>query len=120
MAKAGFKKSSTHKNAGQLLEKNKDSIIGINDPNGLYNNPLTNEPYQNIHGHMMKDIKVYEKDISKQELQEFLESLPQDNFSDIRDFFDTMPKLKHKIEVLNPKTNVKSDVFFVGLSDFFE
>ena len=57
---------------------------------------------------------------SKEELQEFLESLPQDNFNDIRDFFDTMPKLKHKIEVLNPKTNVKNDVFFVGLSDFFE
>ena len=31
--------------------------IGINDPNGLYNNPLTNEPYQNIQGHIIKDIK---------------------------------------------------------------
>ena len=71
--------------------------------------------------HIFEGDKIYPtKDISKQELQEFLESLPQDNFNDIRDFFDTMPKLKHKIEVLNPKTNVKSDVFFVGLSDFFE
>ena len=25
--------------------------IGIYDPNGLYNNPLTNEPYQNIYSH---------------------------------------------------------------------
>ena len=41
----------------QILETGKDSIIGINDPNGLYNNPLTNEPYKNIHGHMLKDIK---------------------------------------------------------------
>jgi hypothetical protein len=71
--------------------------------------------------HIFEGDKIYPtKDISKQELQEFLESLPQDNFNDIRDFFDTMPKLKHKIEVLNPKTNVKSDVFFIGLSDFFE
>jgi hypothetical protein len=71
--------------------------------------------------HIFEGDKIYPaKDISKEELQEFLESLPQDNFNDIRDFFDTMPKLKHKIEVLNPKTNVKSDVFFLGLSDFFE
>jgi len=71
--------------------------------------------------HIFEGDKIYPaKDISKEELQEFLESLPQDNFNDIRDFFDTMPKLKHKIEVLNPKTNVKNDVFFVGLSDFFE
>ena len=71
--------------------------------------------------HIFEGDKIYPtKDISKQELQEFLESLPQDNFNDIRDFFDTMPKLKHQIEVLNPVTNVKSDVFFVGLSDFFE
>jgi len=71
--------------------------------------------------HIFEGDKIYpSKDISKKELQEFLESLPQDNFNDIRDFFDTMPKLKHKIEILNPKTNVKSEVFFVGLSDFFE
>ena len=71
--------------------------------------------------HIFEGDKIYPaKDIARQELQEFLESLPQDNFNDIRDFFDTMPKLKHKIEVLNPVTNVKSDVFFIGLSDFFE
>jgi len=71
--------------------------------------------------HIFEGDKIYPaKDISKEELQEFLESLPQDNFNDIRDFFDTMPKLKHKVEVLNPVTNIKSDVFFVGLSDFFE
>jgi len=71
--------------------------------------------------HIFEGDKIYpSKDISKKELQEFIESLPQDNFNDIRDFFDTMPKLKHKIEILNPKTNVKSEVFFVGLSDFFE
>ena len=34
-----------------------EALNGINDPNGLYNNPLTNEAYKNIHGHMLKDIK---------------------------------------------------------------
>lgn len=71
--------------------------------------------------HIFEGDKIYpSKDISKQELQEFLESLPQDNFNDIKDFFDTMPRLKHKVEVVNPITKVKNEVVFTGLSDFFE
>ena len=34
-------------------------------------------------------------------------------------FFDTMPRLKSVVEVINPKTNVKSNVTFTGLADFF-
>jgi len=34
-------------------------LIGINDPNGIYNNPLTNEPYKNIYANEneLKNIK---------------------------------------------------------------
>ena len=39
--------------------------------------------------------------------------------SKIRKFFDEMPKLRHEVEVENPKTKVKSTVTFSGLSDFF-
>ena len=71
--------------------------------------------------HIFEGDKIYPaKDISKQELQEFLESLPQDNFNDIKDFFDTMPRLKHKVEIVNPVTKVKNEVTFTGLTDFFE
>ena len=58
--------------------------------------------------------------LNKKELREFLESLPQEAFIKIRKFFETMPILKHEIEVTNPKTNVKSKVVLTGISDFFE
>jgi hypothetical protein len=71
--------------------------------------------------HIFEDDKIYPaKDVSKEELQQFLESLPQENFINVKDFFDTMPRLKHEIEVTNPVTSVKSKVVFSGLSDFFE
>ena len=68
-----------------------------------------------------KGEKVYDpKDQSKKELIEFLEQLNTQQFKDVQNFFDTMPKLKHEIEVLNPKTKKKSKITLTGLNDFFE
>ena len=60
------------------------------------------------------------KDQTKKELTEFVEQLNTKQFADVQNFFDTMPKLKHTIEVENPKTKVKSEVVLQGLNDFFE
>tara|TARA_Y100001972_G_scaffold82315_1_gene100173 strand:+ start:65 stop:781 length:717 start_codon:yes stop_codon:yes gene_type:complete len=60
------------------------------------------------------------KDSTQKELKEFLESLPQAAFLKIKKFFDTMPQLRHEVEVTNPKTGVKSKVTFRGLQDFFQ
>ena len=49
----------------------------------------------------------------------FLESLNGDQFDKLRKFFETMPTLKHEVEVENPNTKVKNKVSFSGLSDFF-
>ena len=38
----------------------------------------------------------------------------------IRKFFDTMPHLRHEIEVENPKTKVKNKITFKGIQDFFQ
>jgi len=35
-------------------------------------------------------------------------------------FFDTMPKLRHEVEVTNPKTKVKGKVIIEGLDNFLE
>lgn len=56
---------------------------------------------------------------TQEELKEFFENLSQDQFSKIRKFFDTMPKLRHITKVKNPKTGVESTVTFSGLQDFF-
>ena len=70
--------------------------------------------------HIFEGDKIYPaKDTSKQELKEFIESLPQDAFTKIKTFFDTMPKLKHEIEVTNPNTKVTSKIVLTGIADFF-
>ena len=58
-------------------------------------------------------------DYSKKELSEFIEQLTSQQFKEIESFFDTMPKLSHKVKVTNPNTKVKSDVVLEGLSAFF-
>jgi hypothetical protein len=58
-------------------------------------------------------------DVSKKELNEFLESMNSSQFKDIEKFFETMPKLSHPIKVVNPNTKVESEVVLEGLASFF-
>ena len=58
-------------------------------------------------------------DVSKKELVEFLDQMNTNQFKDIEEFFNTMPKLSHKFKVTNPKTGVESDVVLEGLASFF-
>jgi len=58
-------------------------------------------------------------DVSKKELNEFLESMNSSQFKDIEKFFETMPKLSHTIKVTNPNTQVESEVVLEGLASFF-
>ncbi len=58
-------------------------------------------------------------DVTKKELIEFLEQLNSSQFKYIEKFFETMPRLSHKIKVTNPKTEVESEVILEGLASFF-
>ena len=58
-------------------------------------------------------------DYTKEEMQTFLESLSTDVFVKIQNFFNTMPRLQHEVEVENPKTKVKSKIMLSGLQSFF-
>ena len=71
--------------------------------------------------HIYEGDKIYPaKDSTKEELKEFVESMSQEVFKKVKNFFDTMPQLRHEIEVENPKTKIKSKVVFRGLQDFFQ
>ena len=59
-------------------------------------------------------------DCSKKELTDFIEQLNSQQFKEVENFFDSMPKLSYTVEVLNPKTKVKNEITLEGLSDFFE
>ena len=50
---------------------------------------------------------------------EFFDSISQESLVNIRKFFDTMPQLKHVMEVENPKTKVVSTVTLEGYLIFF-
>ena len=58
-------------------------------------------------------------DCTKKEVKEFLESMNSSQFKEIEKFFESMPKLKHTIEVTNPNTKVTSEVVLEGLASFF-
>jgi len=58
-------------------------------------------------------------DCTKKEVKDFLESMNSSQFKEIEKFFETMPKLKHTINITNPNTKVKSEVVLEGLASFF-
>ena len=63
---------------------------------------------------------VYESsDFTEKELDEFLDGFTTEALKKIKIFFDTMPRLRHEIEVENPETKVKSKVVLEGLRSFF-
>jgi len=58
-------------------------------------------------------------DCTKKELIDYIETMTNQQFKLIEEFFDTMPKLLHNIKVVNPKTGVENEVTLEGLSSFF-
>ena len=58
-------------------------------------------------------------DCTKKELDEWLGTLNTSQFKEIEYFFETMPKLTHKVKVMNPNTKVESEVTLEGLTSFF-
>ena len=59
-------------------------------------------------------------DMSEKELEEFIDSLTAEQFEGITDFFDTMPKVQHSVEVTNPKTKKKGEIIIEGIQSFFD
>ena len=59
------------------------------------------------------------KDYTPSERLEFIEQLNSKQYKKVEKFFETMPKLSHTIEVVNPNTKKKSSVVLEGLADFF-
>ena len=61
--------------------------------------------------------QVYDE-MNQQELQEFVEQMTTEQFEEVQGFFDTMPKLRHTIEVENPNTGHVSKVHLEGMQSF--
>ena len=63
---------------------------------------------------------VYERaDMDEKELDEFLGQLDANMFKKVESFFNTVPRLKHEVNVTNPKTGVENKIVIEGLQNFF-
>ena len=69
-----------------------------------------------VHG----DEVYYRVDMTEKEVSEFLDSLTGEQFELLVQFFESMPKLRHVVQVTNPKTKKKSQVILEGLQSFLE
>ena len=68
--------------------------------------------------------KVYQGDeiydsFTKKEALDFLGDMNNSQFEKVQGFFESMPKLEHTIEVINPKTKVVNETKLEGLAAFF-
>jgi len=66
------------------------------------------------------DEKQVYKNFTEEELNEFIDSLPQEQFKKISEFFENMPKLEHTVKFTCPKCKTKNSFKLTGLQDFFD
>ena len=65
-------------------------------------------------------VETYEAaDLTKKEIEDFLENLTQAQFTSIQKFFASMPKLTMNVKITHPKTKKKGTVKLQGLRSFF-
>lgn len=63
--------------------------------------------------------KIYNgSDMSEKDLNDFFESMSPDQFNQVNEFFDSMPRLRHYVTVVNPNTKIESKVLMEGLDNF--
>lgn len=62
----------------------------------------------------------YTNEYSKEELNDFINSLNNQQFTKIRNFFTTMPTISHKQSYICPKCKLQEEIVLQGVEDFFE
>jgi hypothetical protein len=66
-----------------------------------------------------KDNIYYVKDVSKEELVDFIDNLQQKDLQKIQEFFETAPKIKKNIDFKCKKCGYKENIEVEGLQNFF-
>jgi hypothetical protein len=62
---------------------------------------------------------VCKRNYTEKELDDFFDSFNTQQFEKVMEFFNTMPKVRHEIEVKNSKTKKKNKILLEGLDSFF-
>ena len=66
-----------------------------------------------------QDNIYYTKDVTKEELEEFIDNLQQKDLEKIQEFFETAPKIKKDISFNCRKCGYKESIEIEGLQNFF-
>jgi hypothetical protein len=59
-------------------------------------------------------------DMTKDEIVEFIDSMNASQLENVLKFYESMPKVRHIIDVVNPKTKKKGEVLVEGIESFLE
>jgi hypothetical protein len=66
-----------------------------------------------------KDNIYYAKDVTAEEINEFVEGMTREQFEKVKDFFDTMPKLKKNVDFKCGKCGYSENIEIEGIQNFF-
>ncbi len=66
-----------------------------------------------------KDQIYHAKDSTKQELEDFIDSMQQKDLEKFKDFFDKMPEIKKDVKFKCPKCDYEEDITIKGMQNFF-
>jgi hypothetical protein len=66
-----------------------------------------------------KENVYYTKDVSKEELEEFIDSMTREQFDKVKQFFDTIPKLAKKVNFTCGKCGYSEEIEIEGIQNFF-
>lgn len=61
----------------------------------------------------------YAKDATKEEINEFIDGMTREQFEKVKVFFDTMPKLKKKVDFKCGKCGYSEEIEVEGIQNFF-
>ena len=65
--------------------------------------------------------KIYNVvDLTQKDIDEFVDSMNTSQLEKVLEFLSTMPKLRHPVSFINPKTKVKNEVVLEGLQSFLD
>jgi hypothetical protein len=67
-----------------------------------------------------EDSIYYRKDISDEELTEFIENLTQKQFAKVQEFFETVPSIKKELDFKCNKCGYQEKILIEGIQNFFE
>lgn len=115
---------------------NHDKKIMINDKLGIMMKYPTFESVSNLKSQTEEEILIellancidyifdedkiyYSKDVSKEELIEFIDNLQQKDLEKIQQFFETAPKIKKSLDFSCKKCGYKENIVVEGLQNFF-